>query len=33
MLVLIYKLYMHESHVFELQSEKKFKVCDPSSFF
>ena len=28
-----YVMLIHESHVFELQSDWKFEVCDPCSFF
>ena len=28
----IHMMLIHESHVFELRSETKFEVCDPSSF-
>ena len=26
-------ILIRESHIFELQVEKKFEVCDPRSFF
>ena len=26
-------MWIHESHVYELQIEMKFEVCDPYSFF
>ena len=29
----LYMMLIHESHVFELQIETKFEVCDPCSFY
>ena len=31
--ICIYVMLIHESHVFQLQSETKFEVCDPQSVF
>ena len=31
--ICIYMMLIHESHVFQLQSETKFEVCDPQSVF
>lgn len=28
-----FMMWIHESHVYELQIETKFVVCDPYSFF
>ena len=28
-----FMMWIHESHVYELQIETKFEVCDPYSFF
>ena len=31
-IISIYLMLIRESHIFELRSETKFEVCDPSSF-